>query len=147
MSAIDEIRSLLAGSLPRIEKAHGIAEIIRRERGYRRVGIYHVTPSEITAIAWTGDAPLFPRFPVGEGLNGAAVQSGAPEIVQDVSCDLRFLTTLASTRAEAIFPVKSRSTGRVVGTIDVESETVNAFTSEEQAFLAACADELAPLWS
>ncbi len=148
MSEIDDLRALLAGPLPRIEKAREAAEIIRRARSYRWVGIYHVTPDEISAIAWAGpDAPLFPRFPVTEGLNGAAVQSGEPVVVQDVSCDLRYLTTFASTRGEAIFPIKSRSTGRVVGTIDVESETVNAFTPEEQAFLAACAGELAPLWT
>jgi len=66
--------------------------------------------------------------------------------VQEVSDDPRYLTTFGSTRAEAIFPILSPSTGQVVGTIDVESDRPHSFTSEDELFLAACAAILRPLW-
>jgi GAF domain-containing protein len=111
------------------------------------VGLYDVLPEEIAVIAWSGPgAPAFPRFPRTEGLSGAAVRAGEPVVVQDVSADPRYLTTLGNTRAEAIFPVKS-PTGAVVGTVDVESERANAFTDDDRALLEACAAALARLWA
>jgi L-methionine (R)-S-oxide reductase len=99
------------------------------------------------AIAWTGsDAPAYPRFPVSQGLSGAAVATGQPVVVQDVSRDPRYLTTFGSTRAEAIFPVTALHDGRIVGTIDVESDRVGAFQAEDEAFLRDCALMLRPLW-
>jgi len=36
--------------------------------------------------------------------------------------------------------------GRVVGTIDVESDRLSAFTEEDRKFLEACATVILPLW-
>jgi len=67
-------------------------------------------------------------------------------IVQDVRHDSRYLTTFGSTRAEAIFPVLSAK-GLVLGTIDVESDRIDAFGSEDEAFLNQCATAIGSLWS
>ncbi len=110
--------------------------------------MYDVTPTEITAIAWTGsDAPMFPSFARTQGLNGAAVEARAPIIVQDVARDERYLTTFGATRAEAIFPVAAPEGGQIVGTIDVESDRTDAFTVEDEVFLRGCALALAGLWA
>jgi GAF domain-containing protein len=82
-----------------------------------------------------------------QGLNGAAVASGEPVIVQDVSRDPRYLTTLGSTRAEMIMPVRAGPGGVVLGTIDVESDRVNSFSERDRALLGACAGALAALWT
>ena len=140
-------RSIVAARDARTKKARQVAQAIRDARAYHWVGLYDVTSAEIVAVAWSGaDTPAFPRFPVERGLNGAAVRSGQPVIVQDVRADPRYLTTFETTRAEAIFPVKSPSTGRVLGTIDAESDRVEAFTPEEQSFLSVCSELLLPLW-
>jgi hypothetical protein len=55
-------------------------------------------------------------------------------MVQDVSQDGRYLPTLGDTRGEMIMPV-SGSNGSIVGTIDVESAVVNAFSDRDQALL------------
>jgi putative methionine-R-sulfoxide reductase with GAF domain len=90
-------------------------------------------------------APTHPVFPRRQGLNGAAVESGAPVIVQDVRQDVRYLTTFGSTRAEMIMPVRLGD-GAVVGTIDVESESVQAFSDRDRDLLSACAAALTELW-
>ncbi len=144
---LEQLRSIIATSSDRTRRARRAAEAIRDARGYRWVGLYDVAVTEIVAIGWTGDAaPAFPRFPIDQGLNGAAVRSAQPVVVQDVSADPRYLTTFASTGAEAIFPVVSSSTGRVIGTIDVESDRTNAFAPDDATFLSACARALLPLW-
>jgi GAF domain-containing protein len=112
---------------------------------YHWVGLYDVTPTHICAIAWTGAvAPAFPSFPRSQGLNGAAVDSGQPLVVQDVRQDPRWLTTFGTTKAEAIFPVRMH--GSIVGTIDVESDRVGAFTAADERFLTGAAEVLRPLW-
>jgi putative methionine-R-sulfoxide reductase with GAF domain len=75
-----------------------------------------------------------------------AVASGEPVIVPNVAEDSRYLTTLGNTRAEMIVPVRVAG-GGVVGTIDVESERLNAFGPADRELLAACAGVIAPLWA
>jgi len=144
---LEELQAIVAAPDERSRRARRAAEAIREARGYRWVGLYEVTAAEIVALGWTDAiAPAFPRFARDQGLNGAAVHSARPVVVQDVSTDPRYLTTFGSTRAEAIFPVLSSSTGGVIGTIDAESERTNAFTPGDTAFLSACARALVPLW-
>jgi GAF domain-containing protein len=144
---LDQLRSIIAAPDDRPRKACRAAEAIRDARGYRWVGLYDVAATEIVAVGWSGAvAPAFPRFPIDQGLNGAAVRAARPVVVQDVSADSRYLTTFGSTRAEAIFPVVSSATGEVIGTIDAESDRTNSFTSEDDDFLSACARALLPLW-
>jgi putative methionine-R-sulfoxide reductase with GAF domain len=143
--AYSDLRAILSRSLDRAAKARALAEALRQAMAYHWVGLYDVTSTHICAIAWTGTvAPAFPSFPRSQGLNGAAVDSGQPLVVQDVRQDPRWLTTFGTTKAEAIFPVTMR--GSIVGTIDVESDRVGAFTAADERFLAGAAEVLRPLW-
>jgi GAF domain-containing protein len=143
---LEAMRRSIASSAPRESKAREAAGLIRQAGGYRWVGLHDVGPDEVGVIAWDGPgAPSRLRFPVTQGLNGAAVVARAPVIVQDVSQDPRYLTTLGSTRAEMIVPILGAS-GEVVGTIDVESDEVNAFGERDRALLDACGLALRPLW-
>jgi GAF domain-containing protein len=142
---LEQLRSVVAAIGNRGWIAGRAAQVIRDGRGYRWVGLYDVDATEIVALGWSGDAePAFPRFSVHQGLNGAAVRSARAVVVQDVGADARYLPTFESTAAEAIFPVVSN--GEVVGTIDAESDQLNAFTREDEVFLAECARILLPLW-
>ena len=124
-----------------------LAHLIQAERMFHWVGLYDVSDTHVSAIAWTGtEAPAFPTFPVSQGINGAAVAARTPVIVQDVTKDSRYLTTFGATRSEAVFPILSADNSRVVGTIDLESEEVNAFQPPDEAFLRTCAEQLRPLW-
>jgi L-methionine (R)-S-oxide reductase len=140
------LRAVLGSPLDRSAKARAVASVLQEARGYHWVGLYDVTSSEIRAIAWTGSSPpAFPTFPRSRGLNGAAVATGQPVIVQDVRQDPRWLTTFGTTRAEAIFPVHDEA-GRVVGTIDVESDRAGAFGPADETFLTAAAAVLRAFW-
>ena len=144
---LHSLQEILASHVSRSEKAKRVASTIRNAGGYRWVGLYDVGPDQIGVVGWDGPAaPTYPSFPVTEGLNGVAVASGEPVIVQDVSRDGRYLATLGSTRAEMIMPVRARSDGAVLGTIDVESDRVNPFTDRDRELLSTCAGALAALW-
>lgn len=141
-----ELRSILAKKLSRADSAKQIAEWIAAERGYRWVGIYEVTATEIGMIACTGSKPpSFPRFPVSRGLCGAAVATKAIVNVGDVRRDARWLETFGSTRSEIIVPIHAGD-GRVIGLIDVESNELDAFGEEHEKFLAGCATQVTALF-
>jgi GAF domain-containing protein len=150
MSGLEDFLARLAAIAAlkddRLRRAREAAENILGARNFHWVGLYDVKPLEICAIAWTGPTPpAFPTFSRTQGLNGAAVATGRPVVVNDVRSDPRYLTTFGATLAEAIMPV--RSGGRIVGTIDVESDRVNAFTADDERFLEQCAAALQPLWA
>ena len=143
---IENLRSLGEGGGTRVAKAQRAIDLIRPLGPYRWAGLYDVLPTEIAAIAWSGpEAPTYPRFPIAKGLNGACVSGRRPVIVQDVTSDARYLTTIGGTRGEMIQPVFNES-GVVVGTIDVESDRVNAFSDRDEELLADCAKNLFWLW-
>jgi GAF domain-containing protein len=146
-ATLHRLQALLnAGS--RGEQAGAAAEVIRQAGGFRWVGLYDVKATVIQAIAWTGtQAPAFPTFPRTQGLNGAAVASRAPVVVPDVAQDPRYLTAFASTGSEMIVPVLVGNPPEVRGTIDVESERVNAFGPADLHLVEACAEVLRPLWT
>src|SRR5262249_2109138 len=130
----------------RAERARQAARLVRLLGGYRWVGLYDVSATEISVVAWDGpEGPAHPRFNVTQGLNGAAVAKRAPVIVQDVASDPRYLETITGTRGEMIYPVLGPS-GVVIGTLDVESDRVNAFSSLDETLVAACAQQLGWLW-
>jgi putative methionine-R-sulfoxide reductase with GAF domain len=143
-SRASELEPLVARAEPGAWR--DVAELIRAVGGYRWVGLYVVTAAEIRAVVWTGSTPpAFPRFPRDKGLNGVAVSTKAPVICPDVRRDSRYLTAFSTTGSEAVFPVLSDA-GDVVGTIDVESDRQNAFTMDDERFLARCAATVRPLW-
>ncbi|MFL5597158.1 MAG: GAF domain-containing protein [Gemmatimonadaceae bacterium] len=145
-AVVRRLAAIAARSDKRADRAKEAAECICVARNFHWVGLYDVTSSEIRAIAWTGPTPpAFPTFARTQGLNGAAVATGRPIIVNDVRTDPRYLTTFGTTLAEAVVPVRSGT--RVAGTIDVESERLNAFSTDDQKFLEQCAVALQPLWS
>ena len=137
---------LMADGGTRLEKAKAVAELIRSAGAYRWVGLYDVGDEQISAIAWTGAvAPAFATFPLSQGLSGDAVRTRAPVIVEDVTTDPGYVTTFPSTKSEIIVPVLVGDA--VPGTIDVESERVNAFSSHDVRFLRDCARASRQLWS
>ena len=112
-----------------------IAEMIRTACDYRWVGIYKITRGDFVIVAKTGKCPpAYPRFPITQGLAGAAVESKKSIMVADVHKDSRYLPTFGSTQSEIVVPVITES-GKALGLIDVESERLNAFTESDRDFL------------
>ncbi|HEY2932208.1 MAG TPA: GAF domain-containing protein [Acidobacteriota bacterium] len=146
---LEALRVILEGPGDRELKARRVAEMIRRSADYRWVGIYDVNADrgEVSNIAWSGPvAPAHPVFPITQGLTGEVVAGRKTLNVGDVTQNERYLTTFGTTRSEIIVPVLDAESHEVVGTIDVESEAVNAFDTNTQTFLEQCALVILDLW-
>ena len=145
---LNGIIQIINSSDEKTAKAKSIARVIRSAGGYRWVGIYDVNAEEVSNIAWSGKgASAFPRFPVNQGLSADAVAGKRTVVCNDVANDPRYLTAFGDTQSEIIVPIMDNRNGRVVGTLDVESDRKNAFTDEDHQRLEAYARAIAPLWN
>lgn len=77
------------------------------------------------------------------GLVGNAASRGEPFVAEDVTSDATHYKNplLPLTRSEAALPLKT--SGRVIGVIDVQSQEVNAFETDTLEILQVMADQLA----
>jgi GAF domain-containing protein len=145
----DKLTTILALNADREAKARLIAEAIRIDGNHRWVGLYDVDGQNglVSNIAWSGPAPpAFPTFPITKGLTSKAIAAKKTINIGDVASDPAYLTALNSTQSEIIVPVFGPS-GAVVGTIDVESERLNAFGPIAQESLERYANILAVFWN
>jgi L-methionine (R)-S-oxide reductase len=110
---------------------------------YSWVGIYLVDGDDLVLGPWQGpQATEHVRIPVGQGVCGAAAASGQTEVVDDVNSDPRYLACFPSTRSEIVVPIAHE--GRVVGEIDIDSDTPAAFADGDRRFLERIALQISP---
>jgi L-methionine (R)-S-oxide reductase len=110
---------------------------------YSWVGIYLVEGDELVLGPWKGpQATEHVRIPIGQGICGAAAESGQTELVDDVNADERYLACFPSTRSEIVVPIAYE--GRVVGEIDIDSDRPAAFDAEDREFLERVALLISP---
>jgi L-methionine (R)-S-oxide reductase len=82
------------------------------------------------------------RIEVGEGVCGTAVAENNNQVVEDVREVENYLACSIHTRSEIV--VLIRSEGRIVGQFDVDSDTVGAFSAEDERLLDELAGLVAP---
>ncbi len=120
-----------------------VAEMIRAARDYRFIAIYKIEKDDFMILAGTGkEPPAYPRFPITQGLCGAALESGKAIVVGDVQKDKRYLPTFHTTRSEIIVPMRDEHR-HIVGMLDAESDQTNAFGDEDKQFLERAAGLIA----
>lgn len=135
LKMLQELGAFILAGAKGPEAVKQMAEMIREARGYRWVGVYKIARGELIIVAGTGDdPPAYPRFPVTQGLCGAAAESRQTVLVEDVRQDPRYLPTFGTTLSEIVVPIVSRSE-RVVGVIAVESEKLKAFSESDREVL------------
>ncbi len=81
------------------------------------------------------------NLPLGEGLVGWVAEKGQPCLIGDVRKDKRYLQAAAKTRSELDVPIKVED--RVIGTINLEHPSVDAFDEYDLHLLEAIANQVA----
>jgi len=70
-------------------------------------------------------------IPLNEGVTGHAASTREPVLVVDVRKESRYLNALDAVRSELAVPLISR--GKLVGVLDMQSTTVNAYTEQDRS--------------
>jgi len=108
---------------------------------YSWVGVYLVEGEHLILGPWQGpNSTEHTKIPIGEGVCGAAAESGKTEIVDDVRKDDRYLACFLSTKSEIVVPIKKED--KIIGEIDIDSDKPTAFTKDDKLFLEKVADML-----
>lgn len=147
VAQLQHLRDILEQPLSRQDRGQRIADAIRAEGDYRWVGLYDVDEARgsVSNIAWSGpQGPAHPVFSTSEGITSRVIALRHAVNIGDVRQDPDYLTALNGTRSELIVPVLHQ--GRVVGTIDVESQYPNDFGATAQRYLQYCAGALVGFW-
>ena len=120
------------------ELLHKIPQLIARITKFQAFAVYLLDPrgeelSIAYAVGYPDDVVWGLRLKVGHGLVGAAVAEGKPVLVNDVHADPRYVEAVPGSRAEIVVPL--RRMGRVIGALNLLSDTPGQFTDTDLALL------------
>ncbi len=107
-------------------------------------GIYLMVGGALAIGPFAGSdtEPEHSRIEVGDGVCGTAVAEDKNQIVEDVRELDNYLACSLQTRSELV--VLIRDEGEIVGQFDIDSDTVGAFTKEDEALVEEVASLIAP---
>ena len=80
------------------------------------------------------------RIPMGRGVCGSALQQQQTLIVPDVHAFVGHIACDSASRSEIVVPIIID--GHPFGVLDIDAPVTDRFTTEDQALLEACIDEL-----
>jgi L-methionine (R)-S-oxide reductase len=128
-----EVETLVASDTPDEEVLN---DLVRRVHDARPLwnwsGIYLLVGDALILGPRTAPAD-HSRIGLGEGVCGTAVSEDRNQIVEDVREVENYLACSIHTRSELV--VLIRDSGEIVGEFDIDSDTVGAFTHEDEALL------------
>ncbi|HEV3140603.1 MAG TPA: GAF domain-containing protein, partial [Vicinamibacterales bacterium] len=128
------------------ELLHKIPHLIARLTKFQAFAVYLLdTKTNELTIAYSVGYPealaRTLRVPIGHGLVGAAVAEGQPILVNDVHTDPRYVEAVPGSNAELVVPLRRK--GRVIGALNLLSDTPGQFTESDEAILRQFAAHVA----
>ena len=108
------------------------------------VSVILLEGDELVTQAWIGfseDNPPLMRRSLGMGVPGWVAQNGEPLLLPDVSQHPRYHSSDPATRSELCVPL--RVGPRIIGTLNLESRQLDAFSQDDLRLLSILAGHLA----
>ncbi len=127
---------LVKSTIGKNEKLQSIVKLLENDVPYYDwVGIYiaNASAKELCLGPFTGEPTVHTKIHFGEGICGKAADRNETIIVQDVSKETNYLSCSPFVKSEIVVPIRNNS--RIVGELDIDSNTLSAFTEEDQRFL------------
>ena len=97
-------------------------------------GFYRVTGPELLKIGPYQGGHGCLVIPFARGVCGAAARTGQVQNVPDVEAFAGHIACAASTRSELVLPVWNGA-GQLLGVLDIDSDTLAAFTQADEDWL------------
>jgi len=115
-----------------------IPQLIARITNFKAFAMYLLDTkrNELTiaySVGYPEETARSLRLKVGHGLVGAAVAEGHPILVNDVHTDPRYVEAVPGSKAELVVPLRRK--GRVIGALNLLSDTAHQFTDVDEAML------------
>jgi sigma-B regulation protein RsbU (phosphoserine phosphatase) len=128
----------IASVLDLDELLHKIPQLIARFTKFQAFAVYLLDPkrNELTiaySVGYPEEVSRGLHLKVGRGLVGAAVEDGHPILVNDVHTDPRYVEAVPGSKSELVVPLKRK--GKVIGALNLLSDTTGQFTDVDEAML------------
>jgi sigma-B regulation protein RsbU (phosphoserine phosphatase) len=128
------------------ELLHKIPLLIARLTKFQAFAAYLLDPkgAELRiaySVGYPPETASTLRVKVGHGLVGAAVEEGQPILVNDVGADPRYVEAVPGSKAELVVPLRRK--GRVIGALNLLSDTAGQFTEADADILRQFAAHVA----
>ncbi len=123
-----------------------IPQLIARLTHFTAFGLYLLDDKEqelsiAYSVGYPAEIARTLRVKVGHGLVGAAAAEGRPLLVNDVHADPRYVEAVPGSNSELVVPLRRK--GRVIGALNLLSDTPNQFTEADEAILRQFAAHVA----
>ncbi len=151
LALLNEVTRDVLSAMETSERIVRAVQLVRERFGYDSVALFMLEPDGQTLTLQSNagtkaqqmtDGPI--RHSIQQGLVGWVARTGQLALVGDVRQDQRYYTTIDPafdhTRSELAVPLKRGDT--VVGVLDIEHTSVQAFTAEDAEIMQSLADHL-----
>jgi putative methionine-R-sulfoxide reductase with GAF domain len=118
-----------------------VARLHDREPTFDWVGVYLVDGETLVLGPFKGKPTEHERIPLGEGVCGSVAVKRETEVVPDVRARPGHIACDVDTRSEIVAPIIKD--GQVLGVLDVDSNTLDAFGEREVRLIEEAAEEIA----
>jgi phosphoserine phosphatase RsbU/P len=129
---LDELLHKIPQLIARLTKFHAFAAYLLDDKGEELSIAY--------SVGYPEDCGRL-KLKVGHGLVGAAVAEGRPILVNDVHADPRYVEAVPGSNAELVVPLRRK--GRVIGALNLLSDTAGQFTETDEMMLRQFAAHVA----
>lgn len=102
---------------------------------YNWVGFYFMNHKEqmLHLGPYTGATTDHVKIPFGKGICGQVAVSGTTYIAEDITSESNYIACAIDVKSEIVVPIYVN--GVLVGQLDIDSHTQNAFSLEDEEFL------------
>ena len=118
------------------EKLLAICQLLEKEISYYNwVGFYFKNgdKNELKLGPYVGEPTDHTIIPFGKGICGQVAVSNQNFVVPDVSAQDNYIACSITVKAEIVIPIFEN--GENIGQIDIDSNTIDPFTKEDEEFL------------
>jgi len=118
-----------------------VARLYQSEPTFDWVGVYLAEGDALVLGPFRGTPTEHGRIPVGQGVCGSVARTAETEVVPDVRARPGHIVCDIATRSETVAPIIRD--GSVIGVLDVDSNTPDAFGMREVSVIEEAAGEIA----
>ncbi|MDV2684748.1 GAF domain-containing protein [Alkalihalophilus lindianensis] len=137
---IKQLKALLSGEKDLIANLSNASALLNQFlEDVNWVGFYLYKENELVLGPFQG-LPACVRIPVGRGVCGTAAEKVQTMRIEDVQAFPGHIACDAASRSEIVIPLKKN--GELIGVLDIDSPSLNRFTSEDQIHLESFVQEL-----
>lgn len=128
------------------EAMHYICESIHEKlNDYDWVGFYLVSKNEERMLElgpYVGEHTDHLKIPFGKGICGQTAESQETFLIDDVSKEENYIACSIHVKSEIVVPMFKNT--RMIGQIDIDSSTINAFNDADEIFLKEICSLISP---